>query len=339
MMTVPTARETALGRLEKVDLRAVWQNEAGDFTPWLAGEENLRLLGDAIGLELELEGVERNVGPFRADLLCRDTGEDAEGHLVLIENQLERTDHVHLGQLLTYAAGLKAKTVVWVARRFTEEHRAALDWLNDITDPKFNFFGLEVELWRIGGSPVAPKFNVVCEPNDWTRTAGGTVRRVGGETNDTQQFYLEYWTALREYMLEAGGAVKPRKPQPMNWADFAVGRSGFYLLAAANAQQGRINCGLYMAKDLAKIHFHLLERDRAEIDAEMGEPLEWHELPNKKQSRIDLRDHEADPADRAAWPEQHAWLHEKLNLFHRVFGPRVRRLDAGDFEPDADGAG
>jgi len=136
-----------LGRLERVDLRTVWANEAGAFTPWLAKEENLKLLGDTIGIELELEAQEKNVGPFRADILCRDTATD---DWVLIENQLERTDHGHLGQLLTYAAGLKAVTLVWVAQRFAEEHRAAIDWLNEITDESLNFFGLEVEAWRIG---------------------------------------------------------------------------------------------------------------------------------------------------------------------------------------------
>jgi len=130
-----------LGRLEAVDLRNIWTSEAGEFTPWLAEENNLALLGETIGIELELEAQEKNVGPFRADILCKDT---ANGHWVLIENQLERTDHTHLGQLMTYAAGLKAVTIVWIAHHFTEEHRAALDWLNEITDDRFNFFGLEI---------------------------------------------------------------------------------------------------------------------------------------------------------------------------------------------------
>ena len=112
-----------LGRLKKVDLREVWKTEAQHFTPWLANEENLALLGDTIGLDLECEAVEKNVGPFRADILCKDTANDS---WVLIENQVERTDHTHLGQLLTYAAGLKTVTIVWIAQRFTDEHRAAL---------------------------------------------------------------------------------------------------------------------------------------------------------------------------------------------------------------------
>ena len=147
-----------LGRLEKVDLRLGWSNEAGEFTPWLAQAENLALLGDAVGLDLELEAQEKNVGNFRADILCKDTLTDT---WVLIENQLERTDHSHLGQLITYAAGLDAVTIVWIAHRFTEEHRAALDWLNEVTDEAINSsiaesgddpillsFGITVPLWR-----------------------------------------------------------------------------------------------------------------------------------------------------------------------------------------------
>lgn len=147
-----------LGRLERIDLRNAWLSESSSFTPWLAESANMKLLGDAIGIELEVEAQEKDVGPFRADILCKDT---ATGHWVLIENQLERTDHTHLGQLMTYAAGLDAVTIVWLAQRFTEEHRAALDWLNRVTDERINFFGLEIELWRIGDSPMAPKFNVV----------------------------------------------------------------------------------------------------------------------------------------------------------------------------------
>ena len=144
---------TKLERLIKVRL-GVWEGEASDFTPWLADEENIGLLGETIRVELEVEAQEKNVGPFRADILCKDTVTD---NWVLIENQLERTNHTHLGQLLTYAAGLGAVTVVWIAERFTDEHRAALDWLNEITDERFSFFGLEIELWRIGDSPMAPK--------------------------------------------------------------------------------------------------------------------------------------------------------------------------------------
>ena len=162
-----------LGRLERVNLREAWESEPQDFTPWLAQSENLAVLSETLGMELATEGTEQGVGPFRADILCRDTQDDS---LVLIENQLERTDHNHLGQLLTYAAGLQTVTIIWVAATFTDEHRAAVDWLNEITDERFRFFGLEIELWRIGDSVAAPKFNVVAKPNEWTRFVGKATR-------------------------------------------------------------------------------------------------------------------------------------------------------------------
>ena len=142
-----------LSKIEKVDLREVWETEDKHFTPWLAEDENISQLGEAIGIDLEVESQEKNVGPFRADILARDT---SANHYVLIENQLEVTDHKHLGQIMTYAAGLDAFTIIWIAKQFTEEHRAAIDWLNRITDDKINFFGIEIEVLQIGNSEKAP---------------------------------------------------------------------------------------------------------------------------------------------------------------------------------------
>ena len=215
-----------LGELIKVPLREFWEGEASDFTPWLADEENIGLLGDTIGVELEVEAQERNVGPFRADILCKDISTD---NWVLIENQLEPTDHTHLGQLLTYAAGLDAVTVVWIAEGFTDEHRAALDWLNEITDEKFSFFGLEIELWRIGDSPMAPKFNVVSHPNDWTKTVSRISRNelTSVQINCTSNTGQHYESLLEE----RNGVIRPGKPLPRYWMPFAVGRSSFWLSA------------------------------------------------------------------------------------------------------------
>lgn len=167
--------DRTLGRLTPVELRNIWSSEASDFTPWLAREENLSILGEVLGVDLELEAQEQAVGPFRADILCKKIG---SGTWVLIENQLERSDHLHLVQLLTYASGLDAVTIVWIAATFTEEHRSTLDWLNRITDESFRFFGLEVELWRIGESPAAPKFNIVSKPNNWSRSVAQAARAI-----------------------------------------------------------------------------------------------------------------------------------------------------------------
>src|ERR1700733_3361567 len=157
----------SLGRLTTMDLREVWSSEPGSFTPWLAQPENLQFLAEALGMPgLDLVGTEQAVDIFSADIVARapDTGET-----VLIENQLERSDHTHLGQILTYAAGLDAAIIIWITRKFTDGHRAALDWLNSITTEKFAFFGVEVDAVKIGDSMPAPRFVVVARPNDWTR--------------------------------------------------------------------------------------------------------------------------------------------------------------------------
>ncbi len=326
--------EEELGRLIKIPLREFWEDEAGDFTPWLAREENISLLGEIIGVELEVEAQERNVGPFRADILCKDISTD---NWVLIENQLEPTDHTHLGQLLTYAAGLNAVTVVWIAERFTDEHRAALDWLNEITDEKFSFFGLEIELWRIGDSPIAPKFNVVSHPNAWTKTASRI--SPSGELTPTKQLYLEYWTGLGDLLEQRDGVINPVEAWARNWLGFGVGRSHFSLDATINKREKWICVGLTLRGPDAKPHFYLLEQDKVDIEGEIGAKLEWEGRPGRKQSYISLSSQdEIDLEDRSDWDRQHEWLCNKLEIFHKVFSPRVEALDASNYVPEEDEA-
>ncbi|MCG2839666.1 DUF4268 domain-containing protein [Sandaracinobacter sp. RS1-74] len=317
--------ELALGRLERVELRSIWANEAGGFTPWLAREDNLATLADTLGLELELEAQEQSVGPFRADLLCKDIATDS---WVLIENQLERTDHTHLGQLLTYASGLSAVTIVWIAARFTEEHRSTLDWLNRITDEHFRFFGLEVELWRISSSPAAPKFNIVSKPNDWSRAVAQAARSIDdGALSELHLMQRDYWAGLHTALEQLGGPLRGRRtPQPQSWMAYRIGRTGFSISAVIQTQKKHLRAELYLTGNRAKAHFHALEAHKAEIEQSFGRPLQWHELPDGKESKINLVLEETDPTNRADWPRQHAWLAEQLNALHRLFAHRVRQL-------------
>ena len=323
--------EPPLGRLERVnDLREAWATEDQDFTPWLARPENLAVLAETLGLELETEAQEKPVGPFRADILCKEIGSDA---WVLIENQLERTDHVHLGQLMTYAAGLQTVTIVWIARSFTDEHRAALDWLNRITDEQFHFFGLEVELWRIGESPPAPKFNIVSKPNDWSRSIARAAADVG--LSETRIRQKEYWGALLKVLDDEKGPVSGnREPKPNYWIGFSVGRTGFPLSATMVLSKNRIKAELYTSGNDAKAFFGLLKRQKDEIERELGYSLAWEELPGKRDCRIASYYDHVDPMDEADWPRQHKWLAEHLNAMHRVFAPRVKDLDPDDWQDD-----
>lgn len=317
-------------RLKRVDLREIWTSESQDFTPWLA--ENLDVLEEALGVDLELEAREKSVGRFSADILCRETGSDS---WVLIENQLEKTDHTHLGQLLTYAAGLEAVTVVWIANSFTDEHRAALDWLNGITAERFHFFGLEVELWRIGDSPAAPKFNVVSKPNDWSRDVSRAA--ADGEPSETKVKQREYWAAFHEVVRNKGrGDILGRRtPQPASWMGYGVGRAGFRIGVVMRRPNKRIQTELYISGGDAKTFFCLLQQQKDEIEREYDHPLDWQELPEKQDCRIahDF-DGDVDPFDESDWPRQHEWLADRLIAMHGVFSGHVRDLDVDDWRSD-----
>lgn len=313
----------SLGRLQRVELRDIWISEATDFTPWLARPENLSVLGETLSMDLELEAQERAVGPFRADILCKEIGTD---RWVLIENQLERTDHGHLGQLLTYASGLEAVTIVWIAARFTEEHRSTLDWLNRITDESFRFFGLEVELWRIENSPAAPKFNIISKPNDWSQSVAQAARAIDdaalSETRITQR---GYWAALNAVLTRSGGPVAGnRKPQPQA---YPIGRSHFNLTAVMIRPKRQIRAELYIAGDQAKAFLAALKAQSEAIERELGYSLEWEELPSRRDCRIACYLNEVDPENAADWPRQHEWLAKRLNDLHRVLASRVKVLE------------
>mgnify|MGYP000979722157 CR=1 FL=1 len=322
-----------LGRLERVELRKIWASESGDFTPWLAREENLKLMSETIGIELEFEAQETGVGPFRADILCKNISDDS---WVLIENQLERTDHSHLGQLLTYAAGLEAVTIIWIAERFTEEHRAALDWLNQITGERFAFFGLEIELWQIGNSQAAPKFNIVCSPNNWAKTVQSTASQ-SIQHSEVKQAQFNFWTAFKKYMEEKKSVVRCTKPFPQHWMNHSIGRSGFQLTSAASTWDTETNqWGTELRVELvtnsaaSKAHFALLQQQQEQIEQEIGQPMVWHNPPDAKMCRIYLRK-SADFRNSDEWPAQHEWLRVTLEKFRATFAQRIRELDSSKF--------
>ena len=320
---------TELGRLEKINLRDVWQDEAKDFTPWLAQEKNIALLGETLDMELEVEAQERNVGPFRADILCKDTSSD---NWVLIENQLERTDHTHLGQLITYAAGLDAVTIVWVANRFTDEHRAALDWLNQITDDDFQFFGLEVELWKIGSSSIAPKFNLVSKPNNWSKSAAQTRKQIErGEMRPVQQLQLEYWTAMWELIRQRGSHLRGTKPRAQHWNNFSLGRTGFRLASIMDTQKKNIRAEIICSGSQSFPRYYGLEANRESIESQLGYTLKWQELPGKKMKRISITSNDFDPTDKITWEKQHHWMLDRLEEFDRIVRPIVKSIDIDEF--------
>lgn len=323
--------ETVLGKLEKVDLRAAWLDEANDFTPWLAKEENIALLGEAVGMELEVETTEKGVGPFSADILCKDTARDA---WVVIENQLERTDHTHLGQTLTYAAGLGAVSVIWIAAEIRDEHRATIDWLNQISDEDHQFFALEIELWRISKSQMAPKFNVVAAPNDWSKSVAKAAR--SGESDERNRLYQEYWAELVATHRGDSEVFRSGRKSQSSWKSFPLGRPNFRLSASLKRREQLLRAAVEIYSDDAEVFLRVLETQKEEIEREIGKGFVWDDRPGGKTKYIYIDRPESNLEDRAQWPEQHVWLRDKLELLHAAFAPRIKKLDASDYTPESD---
>jgi hypothetical protein len=318
-----------LGTLEAVPLRTIWSDEAQSFTPWLARGENLKRLGDVLGMDLSTEDEEVAVGPFSADILCKDV---TDGSWVVIENQIERTDHRHLGQILTYAAGLDAKTLIWVASKFTDEHRAALDWLNDNTGEEISFFGLEIELWRIGSSAPAPKFNIVSKPNDWSKAVRSQAATGESSITPHKQLQFEFWTAFKAF-VEKNSSIKTQKPAHQHWLIHSLGRTGFHMAAITSAWNTVTNSygipelrvELNLTGQTAKQSFAALENQKAEIQAKCDLPITWHNPAGSKSCRAYVR-RDGDFTDRDKWPELFAWLLKYLEQFRSIFGPLIHEL-------------
>jgi hypothetical protein len=217
-----------LGRIERLDPREVWKNEAGDLTPWLL--DNLDVLAEALGIEIIPTQREVRVGDFKLDIL----GEDPAGNPIIIENQLEATDHSHLGQLIVYASGLEAAVVVWLTPRFRDEHRRALDWLNERTDENVNFFGVELDLVRISASPPAPSFRLLAQPNDWQKAVKSQTG-VSDKARARHDFFVE--TLETVATLKRG--FHPPKVGHDNWVSMASGPFGYYAISFAAGNRFR----------------------------------------------------------------------------------------------------
>lgn len=312
--------EAKFGILKRVDLRALWPNEAHDFTPWLA--ENLSSLGDVLGMDLELQGEEAPVGQFSLDLLAHDLGRE---RVVIIENQIESTNHDHLGKLLTYAAGYDAAVAVWIAADFREEHRQALDWLNQRSDATTEFFGIIVEALKIDDSRPACNFRLVAFPNDWRKSS---INAVTSGPSPRAEAYQAFFQTLIDRLRTKHNFTKARKAQPQNWYTFSSGVRGI-VYGVAFALGGRVRVEAYIDREddvWNKWMFEALHQQREELEAEFGEPLDWEPLNDKRASRIavyrsgtidDLPPELEEVAD---------WVVDHLLRFKKVVGPRALEL-------------
>lgn len=305
-----------LSKLQKVDLRNVWKHEALDFTQWLAQPENMAELSDVIGMDLVLIETEASVGRFNVDIYAKEAITERK---VIIENQLEMTDHDHLGKIITYASGLDAEIIIWVVKSPREEHRQAVEWLNEHTESRINFFLIQMEVWQIADSPFAPNFNLVVKPNDWSKAIKATTNS-SNEVSDLKLLQHEFWNAFKELAAEKYPALKLRKTYPQHWYDISVGSSQAHISLTVNSQTSQIGCDLYIPD--SKELFHQLLGMKEQIELELGQKLDWDEIPHKKASRIKTY-FNGDFIDQENWPQQHAWLLEQVLKFQKVFALKL----------------
>lgn len=268
-----------IGKLQEVHLRELWSHEQHDFSEWLASEENLDLLNDALGLTLTDVQTEAFVGSYRADLVAKD---ETSNLTVVIENQLESTDHDHLGKIITYASGLDADVVVWIVKNAREEHRSAIEWLNQKTLEGISFFLIEVHAYRIGDSLPAPKFEVIEKPNDFNKLRNKPV--VDKEVGRAGAERLEFWRLLNDSLIERNNPFNQRKATTDHWYDVAIGTSEANISINLVNAQGIIGVDLYIRdnKELFD-HFH---RSAAQIEADLGFAMDWDRLEGKKACRV-----------------------------------------------------
>lgn len=272
-----------LSRLRSVAIREVWKHEAHDFTIWLL--ENADVLGEALGMDLELTEAERRVGGFALDLIGTDL---ATNTVVIVENQLEQTDHSHLGQLLTYAGGTDPSTIVWCAPAFREEHRAALDWLNEHTDEETRFFGVEISAVRIDDSRPAPLFRVVAKPNDWTKQLH--TERAAVTLSPKSLAYQDFWNELlTRIRTEHPSWTRSTAAPSQSWITLPYGTSSIWYGMAFTLAGPRIE--LYFGGPDAEANLAEFERfvvHRALLDEQFGPTVTYDALPGKKACRIHL---------------------------------------------------
>ena len=317
----------AIGTLEQVPVRSVWPKEAGDFTPWLA--ENVELMSDALGMELELEGKEVSVGGYSADLVFRDL---TSGALVVVENMYGSTDHDHLGKLITYAAGLDASHAVLLTETFRAEHRSALTWLNSISTEGCGFFGLSLEVWRIGNSIPAPRLRVDVQPDDWSKSV-----RVTKDLQDSERdtLYRQFWAGVQSSFREddADWAGQGRPPKT-TWMNFKSRQGvGFNVAFCKPGGMRRLRVEAYIDtgnKNTTTEVYSDLESRSDEIEGEFGEALEWDPLENRRASRVSSYfPKQIAIEDEDLWPEAREWIVSTLGRLRAAIDPVLDDLYSG----------
>ena len=272
-------KKMKISRLQEVDIRKLWAHEQYDFSAWLAKEENIELLNEKIGLTLVDINTEAYVGSYRCDIVAVD---ETTGIRVIIENQLENSNHDHLGKIITYASGLDAKVIVWIVKEARDEHRSAIEWLNNNTVQDINFFLIELHAYQIGNSDYAPMFQIVEQPNDFIKEQKG--KKSTDTMNKSQSERLEFWTLFNDHVVERNKPFAIHKASSISWYNIAVGTSQAYISVSLVNKDSYIGVELYIASN--KELFDKLYAEHEKIEKELGFEVDWQRLDNAKASRI-----------------------------------------------------
>jgi hypothetical protein len=307
-----------LAKLQKIDLRDIWSVEP-EFTNWLSQKENLELLSEEIGVDIKLIKTEANVGLFKVDILAE---EESSGRKIIIENQLEDTNHDHLGKVITYASGYDAEIIVWVVRDIRDEHQRAIEWLNEHTDEKIGYFLIKIELWQIEGSNPAPKFEVLVAPNEWAKTIKASP--AGGDLSDTKLQQLDFWTKFKRFVKANDTHIRLRMPRPQHWYNISMGSSEAHIALTINSRENLLGCEIYIDKN--KELFKFLQGRSGEIEKEIGEneKVEW--IDATVASRIKIEKKVSDVFSQNEDENYFAWLYQKTILLQKFFGKHLREF-------------
>jgi len=303
-----------LGKLVQVDLRKVWEHEARDFSAWLVKPENLSLLSEQLGIEIEPIDTEASIGRFRIDILAREA---MTGGTVIIENQLESTNHDHLGKVITYAAGLDAKYLIWIVKDVLPEHLKAIEWLNENLNDEISCFLIKIEVWQIGDSKPAPRFEVVGIKNDWVASLKRTA--VSEETSATRLGQLEFWEHLHTYIRKKDSVIKLQTPKPRRYLDFTMGDSIAHIVLIVAPRKSTITCELYITNE--KQLFAFLKERQSELEQEFG-AFSWFEANVASGLYIDLP--VEDVFDKSKFDEYSEWCYQKVLEFKKVLVPYIK---------------
>ncbi|MDE5593563.1 MAG: DUF4268 domain-containing protein [Clostridiales bacterium] len=268
-----------LGKLREVNIRKVWNHEQYDFSAWLSQEENIKELGDILGLSLIDIETEKFVGSYRCDILCKD---EFTNKVVLIENQLDPTNHDHLGKIITYGSGLDASVIVWIVESARDEHASAIEWLNKHTDENISFFLIEVHAYQIGNSIPAPQFKIIEQPNDFAKNIKAITK--GSDINESMSKRLEFWTLFNDVIDIRHKPFNKRKPSTDHWYSVAIGSSRCLISIELVNRENKIRISLSIPND--KSLYDELYKNKEAIEAQFSYKLIWYRLDNKKASYV-----------------------------------------------------